>query len=61
MTDHHGVLSANSSLGDATQMVHIGRQALYDRAGVVVGYELLFRDSTQFTGLLDCQARAASA
>src|SRR5713101_5450318 len=23
--------------------------------------ELLFRDSTQFTGLLDCQARAASA
>ena len=23
--------------------------------------EFLFRDSTQFTGLLDCQARAASA
>ena len=26
-------------------MVHIGRQAVYDRAGEVVGYELLFRGS----------------
>jgi EAL and modified HD-GYP domain-containing signal transduction protein len=45
VTDLNGVHSANSSLGDATQMVHIGRQAVYNRAGEVVGYELLFRGS----------------
>ncbi|MEV4514930.1 HDOD domain-containing protein [Dactylosporangium sp. NPDC049525] len=28
---------------DSTQLVHIGRQPLYDWAGHVVGYELLFR------------------
>jgi EAL and modified HD-GYP domain-containing signal transduction protein len=28
---------------DATQLVHIGRQPLYDRNGGVFGYELLFR------------------
>jgi EAL and modified HD-GYP domain-containing signal transduction protein len=28
-------------------VVHVGRQALYDRAGEVVGYELLFRGDAQ--------------
>ena len=34
---------ATTSHPDATQLVHIGRQPLYDWAGHVVGYELLFR------------------
>jgi c-di-GMP-related signal transduction protein len=29
----------------ATRAVHVGRQAVYDRAGDVVAYELLFRDA----------------
>jgi c-di-GMP-related signal transduction protein len=28
-----------------TQLVHVGRQPVYDRAGAIVGYELLFRGS----------------
>jgi c-di-GMP-related signal transduction protein len=31
------------STGTATQLVHIGRQPLYDWTGAVAGYELLFR------------------
>lgn len=38
-----GVQPATTSHPDATQLVHIGRQPLYDWAGHVVGYELLFR------------------
>ena len=33
-----------------TQAVHIGRQPIYDRAGGVVAYELLFRGSRDATG-----------
>ncbi len=33
----------------ATRLVHVGRQAIYDRAGDVVAYELLFRDSPDAT------------
>jgi c-di-GMP-related signal transduction protein len=40
--DRWGVQPATTS-PDATQLVHIGRQPLYDWAGHVVGYELLFR------------------
>jgi c-di-GMP-related signal transduction protein len=32
---------------DSTQLVHIGRQAVYDWAGHVVGYELLFRGAAE--------------
>lgn len=32
-----------------TRLVHVGRQAIYDRAGDVVAYELLFRDSPDAT------------
>lgn len=35
--------AARNDLPDSTQLVHIGRQPLYDWAGHVVGYELLFR------------------
>jgi EAL and modified HD-GYP domain-containing signal transduction protein len=35
--------SPDATQPDATQLVHIGRQPLYDWAGHVVGYELLFR------------------
>jgi len=38
-----------SETSDATQLVHIGRQAVYDRAGEVFGYELLFRGSADAT------------
>jgi EAL and modified HD-GYP domain-containing signal transduction protein len=41
--DRWGVQPAATSTPDATQLVHIGRQPLYDWAGHVVGYELLFR------------------
>jgi c-di-GMP-related signal transduction protein len=34
-----------SSRTDSTQLVHIGRQPIYDWGGHVVGYELLFRGS----------------
>jgi EAL and modified HD-GYP domain-containing signal transduction protein len=34
---------AGSAPADAAGVVHIGRQPLYDRAGEVMGYELLFR------------------
>lgn len=40
--DRWGVQPATTS-PDSTQLVHIGRQPLYDWAGHVVGYELLFR------------------
>jgi c-di-GMP-related signal transduction protein len=39
------VPSDPSSFDDLTRLVHVGRQALYDRAGAVAGYELLFRAS----------------
>jgi EAL and modified HD-GYP domain-containing signal transduction protein len=32
-----------------TRAVHVGRQAIYDRAGDVVAYELLFRDAPEAT------------
>ncbi len=35
--------SPDATQPDPTQLVHIGRQPLYDWAGHVVGYELLFR------------------
>ncbi|GAB3861374.1 EAL and HDOD domain-containing protein [Dactylosporangium cerinum] len=35
--------AARNDLPDSTQLVHIGRQPLYDWSGHVVGYELLFR------------------
>lgn len=38
-----GVQPATTSTPDSTQLVHIGRQPLYDWSGHVVGYELLFR------------------
>lgn len=41
-----GVTSATST-GRESQLVHIGRQAIYDRAGEVVGYELLFRGAAE--------------
>jgi c-di-GMP-related signal transduction protein len=34
-------------MGPSPNVVHVGRQALYDRAGELVGYELLFRAHAQ--------------
>ena len=36
-----------TSKRDATQLVHIGRQPIYDWSGAVFGYELLFRGSAE--------------
>jgi len=44
--------------GDATHVVHIGRQPVYDPGGHVVGYELLFRDSP---GAMEASRRNAYA
>jgi len=46
--DLGGVTSATST-GSDSQLVHIGRQAIYDRAGEVIGYELLFRGGIEDT------------
>jgi c-di-GMP-related signal transduction protein len=39
--------AAASSRTDTTQLVHIGRQPIYDWGGHVVGYELLFRGAAE--------------
>ncbi|WP_432978776.1 EAL and HDOD domain-containing protein [Dactylosporangium sp. CA-233914] len=39
--------AAASSRADSTQLVHIGRQPIYDWGGHVVGYELLFRGAAE--------------
>jgi len=41
-------VTANETVG-VTRPVHVGRQAIYDRAGDVVAYELLFRDAADAT------------
>jgi c-di-GMP-related signal transduction protein len=38
-----------TSTGNESQLVHIGRQAIHDRTGEVVGYELLFRGGADAT------------
>ncbi|GAA3450624.1 EAL and HDOD domain-containing protein [Dactylosporangium matsuzakiense] len=38
---------AATSSHDSTQLVHIGRQPIYDWGGHVVGYELLFRGASE--------------
>jgi c-di-GMP-related signal transduction protein len=40
-------LSASRPSGPATQLVHVGRQPIFDRSGQVVAYELLFRGSAE--------------
>jgi c-di-GMP-related signal transduction protein len=45
VADHPTVQPPRSAPHSASQLVHVGRQPLYDRAGVVAGYELLFRGS----------------
>lgn len=44
----------------ATRAIHVGRQPLYDRAGAVVGYELLFRDTSEATSATSRNAVATS-
>ena len=44
----------------ATQAIHVGRQALYDRAGDVVGYELLFRGGSDAVSATRRNAYATS-
>jgi c-di-GMP-related signal transduction protein len=39
------VADSDSNQGDITQVVHVGRQPVYDAAGRIFGYELLFRGS----------------
>ena len=41
-------------------LVHVGRQAIYDRAGDVVAYELLFRDAAEATRATRRSADATS-
>jgi len=41
-------------------MIHVGRQPIYDRAGDVVAYELLFRDAVDATAASGSSARATS-
>ncbi len=43
-----GIVSSGPASAGATRSIHVARQPLYDQAGVVRGYELLFRgDSTE--------------
>ena len=39
----------DSRNGGQTPLIHVGRQAIYDRSGDVVAYELLFRDTAGAT------------
>jgi EAL and modified HD-GYP domain-containing signal transduction protein len=41
-------------------LIHVGRQAIYDRSGDVVAYELLFRDAADATGASRRSAEATS-
>jgi EAL and modified HD-GYP domain-containing signal transduction protein len=41
-------------------MIHVGRQPIYDRAGDVVAYELLFRDAAEAVAASRRSARATS-
>jgi EAL and modified HD-GYP domain-containing signal transduction protein len=43
-------VQVGASRGVTDQFVHVGRQPVYDRAGEIVGYELLFRASQQAVG-----------
>jgi EAL and modified HD-GYP domain-containing signal transduction protein len=43
---------------DRTPLIHVGRQAIYDRSGDVVAYELLFRDAA---GATQASRRSAEA
>lgn len=53
---HGATDTANAS----TQLVHIGRQPIYDWTGAVVGYELLFRASADAVGATRRSAYATS-
>jgi c-di-GMP-related signal transduction protein len=44
----------------ASSLVHVGRQPIYDRAGDVVAYELLFRDAAGATQSSRSSAQATS-
>jgi EAL and modified HD-GYP domain-containing signal transduction protein len=55
-----GVTAASTEPGTATRAIHIGRQPVYDRLGEVVGYELLFRGSTEAVSASNRNAFATS-
>ncbi|MCA2214374.1 EAL and HDOD domain-containing protein [Jidongwangia harbinensis] len=46
--------------GDQAPLIHVGRQAIYDRSGDVVAYELLFRDAAGATRATRRSAEATS-
>ncbi|MEV6495653.1 EAL domain-containing protein, partial [Actinoplanes sp. NPDC051633] len=48
------------SLEGESPLIHVGRQAIYDRSGDVVAYELLFRDAATATQASRRSAEATS-
>jgi c-di-GMP-related signal transduction protein len=56
----HSVVTFPRPAGDDGELVHIGRQAIYDLVGDVVGYELLFRAAADATASSRGSAYATS-
>jgi c-di-GMP-related signal transduction protein len=55
-----GVMAVTKSTEGTGGVVHVGRQALYNRAGEVIGYELLFRGHAQAVEAAERGAYATS-
>lgn len=47
-------------MNSSSHLIHVGRQPIYDRAGDVVAYELLFRDAVDATSASRRSAQATS-